>query len=152
MRAFIQRLCATPAGTTTRDSGRTGMIGALDCNADSVRRQFPGLRNAGDTMSSQVPMRNFGVSLECRPNCVRARARDGSSYWKFEGYPAIRGVIKEGVASKAGLHDDDIVILVNDLSPLTEDGAMLLNRSDRELTLRLEVSRAGKRDKVTLKL
>ena len=37
-------------------------------------------------------------------------------------------------------------------TPLTEEGALLIARYDRGLTLKLEVSRAGKRQKFTLKL
>jgi hypothetical protein len=101
--------------------------------------------------SAQIDLKNFGLTLSCRPGCARTRAPDGGVYAKFEGYPAVT-LLHDGLAAHAGLHDGDVLISVNGRSPLSEDGALILNRSEKELTLMLEISRAGKRQKFTLKL
>jgi C-terminal processing protease CtpA/Prc len=102
--------------------------------------------------SAQVELKNFGLVLNCHPNCVHARANDGALYLRFDGYPSVGAPTRDGLAAHAGLRDGDVVISVNGLSPMTEEGALLLNRSDKELTLSLEISRAGKRQKIVLKL
>jgi S1-C subfamily serine protease len=109
---------------------------------------------APDIITSNVELRNYGFSLSCRPDCTRIRARTGIAYWKFDGYPtvAVQTLVKDGIAAKAGIREGDVLITVNGLSPLSEEGAVLLNRSDRELELTLEFSRAGKHEKYVLKL
>ncbi len=107
---------------------------------------------SAEATSDLVPLTNFGLTLACATPCTRARASDGTQYWKFDGYPALSIGAKDGLAAKAGLRDGDVLIAVNGFSPLTEEGALLLARYSRELTLTLEISRAGKRDKFTLKL
>jgi C-terminal processing protease CtpA/Prc len=102
--------------------------------------------------SAQLDIKNFGLVLECRPACRRARAADATMYLQFDGYPAVVAPAAGSVAARAGLHDGDIVVAVHNLSPLTEEGALLLNRAERVLTLDLEISRGGKREKITLKL
>jgi membrane-associated protease RseP (regulator of RpoE activity) len=104
--------------------------------------------------TSNVELRNFGFTLSCRPDCTRARSGAGVAYWKFDGYPtvAVQSLAKDGIAAKVGIHEGDVLVSVNGLSPLSEEGAVLLNRTDRELELTLEFSRGGKREKYVLKL
>jgi hypothetical protein len=132
----------------------------LAAGADSVRTNA-GLRAMEPVMmrsttteaaTTSIEVRNFALTLTCTPACSRARARDGTMYWRFEGYPAVANPSPTGLAGRAGLRHGDVLISVNDLSPLTEEGALLLNRAERELSLRLEISRAGKRERITLKL
>ena len=105
-----------------------------------------------EAVSSQVDIANFGFALQCTTPCTRTRSRDGTTYWRFDGYPALNIPVKDGLAAKAGLREGDVLISVNGLSPLTEEGALLLSRYAKELTLVLEISRAGKRQKFSLKL
>jgi hypothetical protein len=175
--------CLTAPVTRPSPSGRGDSVSvkfSVECPADSLRARMSSAQRLNDSarsalalaqkggfagsmgsvatapesQSSFVDLKNFGILLSCRPSCTRARARDGTIYWKFDGYPAVgpQGSVKEGVAVKAGLHEGDVIIAINGLSPLTEEGALLLNRTDRELTINLEVSRGGKREKFTLKL
>jgi hypothetical protein len=120
--------------------------------ARSVEQMNTALRSGPVESASTVDLTNFGLTLACRPSCTRVRSADGTAYWRFDGYPAVRIQGQGSLAAKAGLMEGDILVLVNDVSPLTDQGALLLNRTERELTLRLEVSRAGQRKKVTLKL
>jgi C-terminal processing protease CtpA/Prc len=107
-----------------------------------------------EPVASDVELRNYGFTLSCRPDCTQMRSRTGILYWKFDGFPsvAVQSLVKDGLAAKAGVREGDVLISVNGLSPLTEEGAVLLNRSERELVLTLEFSRAGKREKIVLKL
>lgn len=156
----------------TLDSAARAMRSRLDSNSASLvaaggrggrgGRGAVGGGGGGGTASfgvtpivSFVALGNFGVHVSCGTACERARATDGTSYWKFDGYPTLAippGPGADDVRSRTGIVDGDVVISVNGESPLTEKGALLLNHADRELTLKLEISRAGKRRTITLKL
>ena len=47
--------------------------------------------------------RRFGFGVSCQPSCSRAVARDGSPYYKFDGYPPVAriGRIKGSVTVAA---------------------------------------------------
>jgi membrane-associated protease RseP (regulator of RpoE activity) len=133
---------AAQGGIARAGGGRGGAFGAVAAPSGA------------EMVSSIVELRNFGFTLSCRPDCTRMRSTTGALYWKFDGYPtvAVMSLVKGGVAEKAGIREGDVLISVNALSPLTEEGAVLLNRTDRELELTLEFSRGGKREKYVLKL
>ena len=112
-----------------------------------------GVADSASTTRSVSP-RNFGFGLICEPACTRATARDGSTYWRFAGYPAVANlsVPADGVAGRAGIRQGDVLISVNGHSPMSEEGGLALSRTERELTLTLEMSRGGRRTTYTLKL
>ena len=98
-----------------------------------------------------VDVGSFGLILACKPTCPRARTRDGTTmYWRFDGFPVVTNPAPSSIAARAGLRDGDVLISVNGISPQVEEGALLLNRGDREL--QLEIRRGEKVEKITLKM
>jgi hypothetical protein len=85
----------------------------------------------------------FGFAVRCQPSCTRARARDGTDYYRFSGYPPIVTVLRGGVAEELGLREGDRVIRVDGLSILEEDGALRFQRSARREALQITVQRNG---------
>jgi membrane-associated protease RseP (regulator of RpoE activity) len=116
------------------------------------------LEEAGERLSSEYAQRprdnvdranqlryemRYGFAVSCQPSCTRARARVGSDYYRFEGYPSIVTVLKGGVAEQAGLREGDRVIRIDGQSILEEDGALRFQGSARRETLRITVQRNG---------
>ena len=133
--------------------GGAGARGRASAPAQIVEQGV--LPTMGARITDAVALTNFDLRLLCSPNCTRGRADDGTDYWKFDGYPRISfapNAKPDDVRSRTGLEEGDILIAVNGESPLTDKGAMILSHADRELSLKLEVSRNGKRRTVTLKL
>jgi membrane-associated protease RseP (regulator of RpoE activity) len=87
--------------------------------------------------------RRFGFGVSCQPSCTRTRARDGSEYYKFDGYPPIIAVITGGVAESAGLREGDQIVEIDGLSILGEQGALRFQRAAQKETLRVTVRRNG---------
>jgi len=135
---------------TLQDSARLARAAAALLDA----RLRVGLRADSAATARNVSVRNFGFGLLCEPACTRAVARDGAAYWRFAGYPAVArmSVPTDGVAGRAGIREGDVLISVNGHSPMSDEGAQLLSRTERELTLTLEMSRGGRRATYTLKL
>jgi membrane-associated protease RseP (regulator of RpoE activity) len=134
----------------------TGVVAGADTAANRLYGQLLYARSGTtpfSTTTSSVPVANFGLALVCRPNCTRARSADSTSYWRFTAYPVVArlGVPEDGLAGKAGIREGDILISVNGHSPLSEEGALLLERAGTLLSLSLEFSRAGARNTYTLR-
>jgi hypothetical protein len=106
-----------------------------------------------EPVSQIVQTKNFGLTLTCHPTCTFTRTRDGTTqYWRFDAFPTLTNVSPASAAAKAGLRDGDVLKSVNGVSPMVEEGALMLFRPGNESTLHLEVDRGGKIEKITLKL
>lgn len=139
--------------------GRGGVAGTVTATDTALSRLLPLITPrvataSFGTVTSSIAVTNFGFGLLCRPGCERARAGDSASYWRFTAYPAVArmSVPEDGVAGKAGIREGDILISVNGHSPLSEEGALLLERAGALLSLSLEFSRGGSRRTYTLRL
>jgi hypothetical protein len=131
----------------TADSLRAGRGGGGGGRAVAVLRGAP-----AEIIGPTVQSLRFGLTMTCHPTCTRARTRDGTAmYWRFDSYPTVTNPSPVSIAGKAGLQHDDVIITVNGISPQVEEGALILNRADRETSLELEIRRAGKTQKITLK-
>ena len=144
------------AGAVARADSGTGA--QLDSVVARMRAAGGGgrmavLRSATPDPIRQVQISTFGFSLTCQAACELARSRDGTTqYPRFDAYPVLSNVSSTSVAGRAGLRDGDRLITVNGISPMVEEGALILHRAARETTLELEVERGDKREKITLKL
>jgi TonB-dependent SusC/RagA subfamily outer membrane receptor len=95
--------------------------------------------------SAAEPTGRFGLAVSCAPSCTRARARDGTDYWKFDGYPPIAALRPGGPAEKVGLKVGDRVTDIDGLSILTEEGALRFLRNESKRTMQVTVLRSGER-------
>jgi len=93
----------------------------------------------------------YGFAISCFPSCTRARASDGTEYWKFDGNPPIAGIRAGGAAAMAGLQVGDVVLEIDGISILTEQGALRFQQAERRESLNVIVQRLGKRIAYTLK-
>jgi membrane-associated protease RseP (regulator of RpoE activity) len=114
-----------------------------------VQPERQGGRGRDTTESSTAGA--YGFAISCLPSCTRARASDGAEYWKFEGYPPIAGIRPGGAAAMAGLQVGDVVLEIDGISILTEEGALRFQRAERKESLQLTVQRLGKRVDYVLK-
>jgi TonB-dependent SusC/RagA subfamily outer membrane receptor len=85
--------------------------------------------------------RRFGFAIWCVPTCGRARAADGTEYYKFEGYPSIVALVNGGAAMRAGIRVGDVVTQIDGKSILQEEGALGFLRANRDDTMRVTVLR-----------
>ena len=83
----------------------------------------------------------FGFAIGCLPSCSTARARDGTRYFKFDGYPAIVAVVPGGVADRSGIRVGDVVTQIDGKSILGEDGALRYLRGNRKDDMHVTVLR-----------
>ncbi|MGH7711659.1 MAG: PDZ domain-containing protein [Gemmatimonadaceae bacterium] len=114
---------------------------------DPVRTLTPGAVPSADSAhghGSAIDSR-YGFAIACLPSCTRARTSDGTEYWKFDGYPPIYGIRPGGPAALAGIRVGDVVIEVDGVSILTEDGAQRFLRSGRTESMHLTILRDGRR-------
>lgn len=113
--------------------------GPLSAPRDTVRKPPAALATQGETTG------RFGLAVACEPSCSRARARDGTDYWKFDGYPPIAALLPGGPSERVGLRVGDRVTDVDGTSVLTEEGALRFLRSESKGTLQVTVQRNGQR-------
>jgi TonB-dependent SusC/RagA subfamily outer membrane receptor len=85
--------------------------------------------------------RRFGFAIGCLPSCSRARAADGSEYYKFDGYPPIVALTSGGPAERAGIRVGDVVTQIDGKSILGEEGALRFSRGDKAEALHVTVLR-----------
>jgi TonB-dependent SusC/RagA subfamily outer membrane receptor len=97
---------------------------------------------AGPELPSIGP-RRFGFAIGCLPSCTRAKARDGTDYYKFEAYPPIVAVTGGGPAGLAGLRPGDVVTEIDGKSILGEEGALRFVRANETSTMQVTVQRNG---------
>jgi C-terminal processing protease CtpA/Prc len=93
----------------------------------------------------------LGFAVSCTPSCKRAKASDGTVYWKHDGYPAIVAMRKTGPAADADLRPGDVIVEVDGKSVLEEAGGLRLQRPNAK-SLRLVIIRDGARIEKTLHL
>jgi TonB-dependent SusC/RagA subfamily outer membrane receptor len=85
--------------------------------------------------------RRFGFAVGCLPSCTRAKASDGTDYFKFDGYPPIVALTPGGAAERAGIRVGDVVSEVDGKSVLTEEGALRFMRGNKTEVLHLTMIR-----------
>lgn len=101
--------------------------------------------NASETAAIIQNTGRFGLAVSCMPACTRARASDGTGYWKFDGYPPVTGIRAGGAAANAGVRVGDVIVEIDGVSILDEKGALQFMRSETSSSLRLTVLRDGRR-------
>jgi TonB-dependent SusC/RagA subfamily outer membrane receptor len=87
--------------------------------------------------------KRFGFAIGCMPSCTRAKASDGTAYYKFDGYAPVVAELPDGAAERAGLRKGDLVTEIDGKPILGEDAALRFFRSNKAETLRLTVLRDG---------
>ena len=97
--------------------------------------------NVSDTVQVLGNGSRFGFAIGCLPSCSTARARDGSRYFKFDGYPPIVAVVSGGVADRSGIRVGDVVTEIDGKSILGEDGALRYLRDNRKDDMHVTVLR-----------
>ena len=102
------------------------------------------LSESGPAPSSAEPPGRFGLAISCTPSCTRARAADGSEYWKYDAFPTIAALRPAGPAERLGLQVGDLVTKIDGFSILEEKGALRLFASERARSLHVTVLRDGK--------
>jgi membrane-associated protease RseP (regulator of RpoE activity) len=145
-RAGADQFAYPPQGTATITVRRNNVNITIEQLIMSARlcggHRIAGVLRAAapETVVPTVSLRDFGLTLVCVPICTRTRTRDGATmYLRFDGFPVISN------------RDGDVLLSVNGTSPQVEEGALILNRAEREPTLQLEVRRDGKIEQVTLR-
>jgi C-terminal processing protease CtpA/Prc len=121
-----------------------GVVAVIDSTI-----QVPHVDGAGVISADRS---RLGLAVSCTPSCTRAKASDGTTYWKFDAYPPIIGVRDAGPADKAGIRVGDVVVAIDGLSVLEADGALRFLRAEKRESVQLTVLRDGKRVEHTLKL
>ena len=86
----------------------------------------------------------YGFAIACQPSCTRAKASDGTDFYKFDGYPPVVAVVAGGVAERAGIKTGDLVTQIDGKSMLEEEGALRFFRGNKTETLRVTVLRDRK--------
>lgn len=107
-------------------------------------RPEPAERSADSTRRAPTDGR-YGFAISCLPSCTRAKASDGTEYYKFDGYPPIAGIRPGGPAAMMGLRVGDVVTEIDGISILTEEGALRFQRSERKESMHVTVMRDGKK-------
>jgi membrane-associated protease RseP (regulator of RpoE activity) len=85
--------------------------------------------------------RRFGFAISCVPSCTRAKASDGTEYYKFDAYPPIAALTPGGPAERAGIRVGDLVAQIDGQSILGEEGALRFFRANRKDSMHLMVMR-----------
>lgn len=106
---------------------------------------------AADSTNESATAGRYGFAISCLPSCTRARATDGTEYWKYDSHPPIAGIRPGGAAAMAGLQVGDLVVEIDGISILTEQGALRFQQAERKESLQVTVQRLGKRISHTLK-
>ncbi len=90
------------------------------------------------------PDAQFGFALSCKPTCAKVTGLDGRSFYKFDAAPVVSAVLANRPAATAGLKVGDVLVKVDGLSILADDGAIRLSQSAQRPSLGLTVQRDGK--------
>lgn len=98
------------------------------------------------------PSSRFGFAVTCPSTCVKVTTTDGTSFYKFDTTPAISAVLANSPAATAGLKVGDVLVKVDGLSILEDDGAIRLSGSEQRQSLNVTVLRDGKEMAYTMQL
>jgi hypothetical protein len=94
--------------------------------------------------TSVPPSSRFGFALTCRPTCVQVTNPDGTTFYRFDYAPAITALRDGSPAATIGLKVGDVVVKIDGLSILGDDGAIRLAHSEQKQSLHVTVQRDGK--------
>ena len=94
----------------------------------------------------------FGLALGCLPSCTKARASNGTDYYRFDGPPPVVALRLNGPADRAGVQVGDHVTHVDGLSITNEAGALRFLEASRGSEMRLTLEREGERIEVLLQV
>lgn len=98
------------------------------------------------------PSSRFGFAVTCTPICEKLTTPDGTSFYKFDRAPVISEVLANSPAATAGLKPRDMLVKVDGVSILEDDGGIRLSRSEQRQSLSLTVKRDGKEMVVQLQV
>jgi membrane-associated protease RseP (regulator of RpoE activity) len=87
--------------------------------------------------------KRFGFAIGCLPSCSRARARDGTEYYRFDRPPPVVALTPGGLAERAGMRVGDAVLKIDGKSILTEEGVLGFFRTDRKNAMHVTVVRGS---------
>jgi hypothetical protein len=153
------RLLLDSARTRIRaggSGGRVGGRGTVTVRGDTMAVRLPDWTRSDSVLRRVITQLDvvrtnrgatgrFGFALTCTPSCTRTHARDGTEYWKFDGYPAVAEVREGSPAASAGVVVGDTVTAIDGQSILTDDGALSFRRNAQTAaTLHVTVRRDGK--------
>jgi membrane-associated protease RseP (regulator of RpoE activity) len=96
------------------------------------------------------PVIRYGFALACQPKCAKMTRTDGVSFYRFESAPTIEAIQSGSPAASAGLQVGDVLLRIDGLSILEEDGAIRLSRPESRQSIQVTVRRDGKEMNVML--
>jgi len=147
----VQPSRAIEIGVQVRRDGKSiALMAPLTDRCNEDPRPAPAPRDSVRTVPAGLAAPDegtgrFGLAVSCAPSCTRARAHDGTDYWKFDSYPPVVAVRSGGPADLVGLKFGDRVTEVDGLSILTEAGALRFLHNESKNSMHLMVLRDGTR-------
>ena len=136
-------------GAAAQTYGAAGSQGVVQIYRKAGKppvRTIPPTPNAerADSLGIAAVHGKFGFAIACVPSCTKVRAYDGTEYWKYDGHPPIAGIRAGGPAAMSGIQLGDLVIKIDGISILVEEGALRFQRAERTESLHVTVLRNGK--------
>jgi membrane-associated protease RseP (regulator of RpoE activity) len=141
-------------GNTVADSGRVRIPKryAIWSMRDTSRGPIYVIDGVRVEPTTVPPSSRYGFAVTCTPTCEKVTTPDGTSFYKFDTAPAISDVLANSPAATAGLKRRDVLVKVDGVSILEDDGAIRLSRSEQRQSLSLTVLRENKEMVLSLQI